>query len=77
LGSVVSVDDTAIGQYISKKLVFEDADFDDTIETAVTGWTQNSGQSCIAAKCLFVHTDIYNDFLDQMSALTVGDPTDP
>ncbi len=62
-------------------IVLEDADLDDAIETAVAARTQNSGQSCIAAKRLFVHTDIYDEFLDRfvdrLSALTVGDPTDP
>ena len=62
-------------------IVLDDADLDDAIETAVTARSQNSGQSCIAAKRLFVHTAVYDEFLDRfvdrMSALTVGDPTDP
>ncbi len=62
-------------------IVLEDADLDNAIETAVTARTQNSGQSCIAAKRLFVHTDVYEEFVDRfvdrMATLTVGDPTDP
>ncbi len=62
-------------------IVLDDADLDDAIETAVTARTQNSGQSCIAAKRLFVHTAVYDEFVDRfvdrMAALTVGDPTDP
>jgi len=62
-------------------IVLDDADLDVAIETAVTARTQNSGQSCIAAKRIFVHTEVYDEFLNrfvnQMSSLTVGDPTDP
>ncbi|WP_436901266.1 NAD-dependent succinate-semialdehyde dehydrogenase [Halovenus halobia] len=62
-------------------VVLDDANLDAAVETAVTARTQNSGQSCIAAKRLFVHTDVYDEFLDrfveQLSGLTVGDPTDP
>jgi succinate-semialdehyde dehydrogenase/glutarate-semialdehyde dehydrogenase len=62
-------------------IVLDDADLDDAIETAVTARTQNSGQTCIAAKRMFVHTDVYEEFIErftaQMESLTVGDPTDP
>lgn len=61
-------------------IVLDDADLDAAVETAVTARTQNGGQSCIAAKRLFVHTDVYDEFLDrfvdEMTALTVGDPMD-
>ncbi|MBX0325984.1 NAD-dependent succinate-semialdehyde dehydrogenase [Halomicroarcula sp. F13] len=61
-------------------VVLDDADLDDAVETAVTARTQNGGQSCIAAKRLLVHTDVYDEFTDrfveEMTALTVGDPTD-
>ena len=56
------------------------ADLDAAVATAVTARVQNNGQSCIAAKRFIVHTDIYDAFLDdfvkQMQALRVGDPTD-
>ncbi len=62
-------------------IVLDDANLDAAIETAVTARTHNSGQSCIAAKRLFVHTEVYDEFLDrfvdQMSSLAVGDPTNP
>jgi len=62
-------------------VVLDDADLDAAVETAVAARTQNSGQSCIAAKRLFVHTDVYEPFVerfvDGMRSLTVGDPTDP
>lgn len=62
-------------------IVMPSADLDKAVSTAVTGRVQNTGQSCIAAKRFIAHADIYDAFVDkfveQMSALTVGDPTDP
>ena len=62
-------------------IVMPSADLAKAVKTAVTARTQNNGQSCIAAKRFIVHTDIYDEFaemfVDQMNALTVGDPTDP
>ena len=61
-------------------IVMPSADLDAAVATAVTARVQNNGQSCIAAKRFIVHTDIYDAFLDdfvkQMQALRVGDPTD-
>ncbi|BAV43456.1 NADP-dependent succinic semialdehyde dehydrogenase [Mycobacterium ulcerans] len=62
-------------------IVMPSADLDKAVSTAVAGRVQNNGQSCIAAKRFIAHADIYDAFVDkfveQMSALTVGDPTDP
>lgn len=62
-------------------IVMPSADLEAALGTAITGRTQNNGQSCIAAKRFIIHTDIYDTFVDafveRMSALTVGDPTDP
>jgi succinate-semialdehyde dehydrogenase / glutarate-semialdehyde dehydrogenase len=62
-------------------IVMPSADMDAAVATAVTARVQNNGQSCIAAKRFIVHTDIYDEFLDnfvrQMQALRVGDPADP
>jgi succinate-semialdehyde dehydrogenase/glutarate-semialdehyde dehydrogenase len=62
-------------------IVMPSADLEAAVTTAVKARVQNNGQSCIAAKRFIVHTDIYDDFVakftDQMSALRVGDPTDP
>ncbi|QKY21653.1 NAD-dependent succinate-semialdehyde dehydrogenase [Halolamina sp. CBA1230] len=61
-------------------VVLEDADIDDAAETGAWARNLNSGQSCIAAKRFVVHTDVYDEFLDrfvdEVEALTVGDPTD-
>lgn len=62
-------------------IVMPSADLESAVRTAVTARVQNNGQSCIAAKRFIVHTDVYDDFatkfVAQMSALRVGDPTDP
>lgn len=60
-------------------VVLDDADVPAAVRAAVRGRTQNSGQSCIAAKRLFVHTACIEPFCDafvsRMANLTVGDPT--
>lgn len=61
-------------------IVFPDADIDLAVEAAVTSRFQNCGQSCIAAKRLIIHEDIYELFktglLEKVAALKVGDPLD-
>jgi succinate-semialdehyde dehydrogenase/glutarate-semialdehyde dehydrogenase len=61
-------------------VVLPSADLDRAVATAVTARVQNNGQSCIAAKRFVVHTDVYDgfvhEFVQRMSALTVGDPMD-
>jgi succinate-semialdehyde dehydrogenase/glutarate-semialdehyde dehydrogenase len=62
-------------------IVFEDADTGRAAEAAITGRFQNSGQSCIATKRIFLHDSIYDKFMDSfkghVSKLKVGDPMDP
>jgi len=62
-------------------IVMPSADLDAAVKAAVTGRIQNSGQSCICAKRMIVHADIYDAFLDRFSAamraVKPGDPTDP
>jgi succinate-semialdehyde dehydrogenase/glutarate-semialdehyde dehydrogenase len=61
-------------------VVMPTADVGRAAEVAVTARVQNNGQSCIAAKRFLVHTDIAEEwtrlFVERMSALVVGDPTD-
>jgi succinate-semialdehyde dehydrogenase/glutarate-semialdehyde dehydrogenase len=61
-------------------IVMPSADFDLAVKTAVKARTQNTGQSCIAAKRFFIADKIYDKFLDQfvaqMRSLKVGDPFD-
>src|SRR5690606_28573308 len=57
------------------------ADLDRAVATAVTARTTNNGQACINAKRFVVHAEVHDQFLERftaaMSALRVGDPTDP
>ncbi|MFB6283616.1 MAG: NAD-dependent succinate-semialdehyde dehydrogenase [Halobacteria archaeon] len=59
-------------------VVLDDADVEFAAEQAVKSRTLNSGQSCIAAKRMIVHEDVYDEFLElfveKMEELEVGDP---
>jgi len=61
-------------------IVLDDAPIEQAAEVGVQARTQNSGQSCIAAKRFIVHEGVYDEFLDQyteeMRSLTIGDPAD-
>jgi succinate-semialdehyde dehydrogenase/glutarate-semialdehyde dehydrogenase len=61
-------------------IVMPTANFEAALSTAVKARTINTGQSCIAAKRLFIADEIYAEFLDQfvdrMRALKIGDPMD-
>jgi len=62
-------------------IVFPDADIDGAVKAAVFSRFQNGGQSCIAAKRIIVHKEIYSEFRDKfvsaVKALRTGDPSDP
>ncbi len=62
-------------------IVFPDADIDRAVKAAVFSRFQNGGQSCIAAKRIIVHTEIYDEFrtkfVSAAMALRTGDPLDP
>ena len=62
-------------------VVMPSADIDRAAAAAVTARTQNTGQSCICAKRMIVHTDIYDAFMERfsagMKAVRTGDPMDP
>ncbi|REJ88853.1 MAG: NAD-dependent succinate-semialdehyde dehydrogenase [Planctomycetota bacterium] len=61
-------------------IVLADADVGAVVSQAVQARTQNTGQSCIAAKRFLVEQPILKEFeaafVDAMSALKVGDPLD-
>jgi succinate-semialdehyde dehydrogenase/glutarate-semialdehyde dehydrogenase len=61
-------------------IVMPSADLDAALGAAVTSRTLNNGQSCINAKRILVHDEIADEFerryVEAMSALVVGDPTD-
>jgi succinate-semialdehyde dehydrogenase / glutarate-semialdehyde dehydrogenase len=62
-------------------VVMPSANLEAAVKTAVTARTINNGQSCIAAKRFIVHEAVYDTFVkafvQRMSDLAVGDPTDP
>jgi len=62
-------------------IVMPSADLGKALTEAVKARTQNSGQSCIAAKRFIVHEAIYDRFADALvqafRALRVGDPLAP
>ncbi|GGY51473.1 NAD-dependent succinate-semialdehyde dehydrogenase [Parvularcula lutaonensis] len=59
-------------------IVMPSADLDAAAQAAVTGRTQNNGQSCIAAKRFIIHTEVYDGFRDKfaerLKSLKIGDP---
>src|SRR5215211_3038990 len=58
-----------------------DCDLDFTIAENVDGSFFNSGQSCCAIERIYVHADVYDEFLDGFVEATrgyrLGDPLDP
>lgn len=62
-------------------IVFEDADIDVAVEGAMLAKMRNLGEACTAANRIYVHEDIAEAFTAKftaaMSALKVGDGTDP
>ena len=61
-------------------LIFDDADLDTALETAMVAKFRNSGQSCIAANRIYVQRGIYDRFLDafaaKIGAMKAGDGFD-
>ncbi|MCX8477916.1 MAG: NAD-dependent succinate-semialdehyde dehydrogenase [Sphingomonas sp.] len=61
-------------------IVMPSADLDAAAKTAVTARVQNAGQSCICAKRMIVHAEVYDAFLEKfsagMKAVKIGDPMD-
>jgi succinate-semialdehyde dehydrogenase/glutarate-semialdehyde dehydrogenase len=59
-------------------IVMPSADIGKAAKVAVTARTQNAGQSCICAKRMIVHADVYDQFLEAfakgMKELEIGDP---
>ncbi|MGN6376531.1 MAG: NAD-dependent succinate-semialdehyde dehydrogenase [Sphingomonas sp.] len=61
-------------------IVMPSADLDKAVQNAVKARTMNTGQSCICAKRMIVHADVYDAFMDLfvagMRAVKAGDPMD-
>lgn len=62
-------------------IVFEDADLDKAVESALSAKFATSGQDCLAANRIYVARPIYDAFVDQFSsraaALKVGNGFEP
>jgi succinate-semialdehyde dehydrogenase/glutarate-semialdehyde dehydrogenase len=62
-------------------IVMPSADLDEAARVAVAARIQNTGQSCICAKRMIVHTDCHDAFMERfvagMKAVKAGDPMDP
>jgi acyl-CoA reductase-like NAD-dependent aldehyde dehydrogenase len=64
----------------SPNIVFADADLDAAVDGSLYGIFYNTGQSCEARSRLFLHEDIYDEFLEKFvektKKLVLGDPLD-
>ncbi|MGN7298062.1 aldehyde dehydrogenase family protein [Ferdinandcohnia sp. SAFN-114] len=64
----------------SPNIVFDDADIDGAVAGSIYGIFYNTGQSCEARSRLFVHENIYDEFVEKFiekaQKLKVGDPFD-
>ena len=66
--------------YNSPTIIDADADLDKAVSRCVVGSFANSGQVCISVQRIFVHRQLYGEFLDKFVTATknlvVGDPMD-
>jgi len=66
---------------VTRLFVFDDADMDTAIEGTMLAKMRNLGEACTAANRIYVHESIADEFTQRltaaMSALKVGDGTDP
>lgn len=64
----------------SPNIVFADADIDAAVDGSLFGIFYNTGQSCEARSRLYVHEDIYDEFMEKFVAKTkklkLGNPFD-
>ncbi len=62
-------------------IVFDDADMDTAVEGTMLAKMRNLGEACTAANRIYVHEDVAEEYTrrltERMSALKVGDGTDP
>ena len=63
----------------SANIIFPDADMDAAIAQSQFGLFMNQGQCCIAGTRIFVHEDIYDEFVERSTGAAatavLGDPT--
>lgn len=62
----------------SPNIIYPDADLEKAVEGAVISIWFNQGEQCTAGSRMFLHEDVYDEFLDRFeertAGLTVGDP---
>ena len=62
-------------------IIFDDANLDEAIPTAVRAAFRNQGQICLAGSRLFVHQKVYDQVVERLvqrvKSIKVGDPLDP
>jgi aminomuconate-semialdehyde/2-hydroxymuconate-6-semialdehyde dehydrogenase len=62
-------------------IVFDDADLDAAVSTALRAGFTNQGQICLCGSRLIIQQGIYRKFVDtlveRVKALKIGDPSDP
>lgn len=62
----------------SPALVFEDADIDQAVDCSIYGIYNNTGQSCDARSRIYIHEDVYDEFVEKFvektNRIVIGDP---
>jgi succinate-semialdehyde dehydrogenase/glutarate-semialdehyde dehydrogenase len=53
-------------------IVFDDADLDIAVDTAITCKFRNSGQTCISANRMLVQAEVYDAFIERFTAAVEG-----
>lgn len=84
------IEKTSVGRFLNISLelggkdpayVRADADIDQTVTTVIDGAFFNSGQSCCGIERIYVHQDVYDQFVKKAVALVkqykLGRPDDP
>ena len=61
-------------------IVFDDADIDAAVDGAIASKFRNAGQTCVCTNRLLIHSAVYDDFVEKLTAkvsqLTVGHGVD-
>ncbi|PIC69944.1 betaine-aldehyde dehydrogenase [Sporosarcina sp. P16b] len=62
----------------SPSLIFEDADIDQAVDCSIYGIYNNTGQSCDARSRIYIHEDVYDEFVkkfvEKTNRIVLGDP---
>jgi aminomuconate-semialdehyde/2-hydroxymuconate-6-semialdehyde dehydrogenase len=62
-------------------IIFDDCDYEQTLQTAVASAFSNQGQICLCGSRIFIQASLYekfkNDFVNRVRALEPGDPSLP